>query len=102
MSIEFHPAFLPFFHGNCAGYWWKIRRIKKDLGGRRLPLSEGGLLPPNLPHPPRTSPIFPPLRKRKFVSFFEGGGDIGEVFVGLGGGNYLKGAASHLFGERNT
>ena len=68
------------------------------MEGEGTPFRRVSLLPPNLPHPPRTSPISPPLRKRKFVSFFEGGGDMGEVFVGLGGGNYLKGAASHLFG----
>ena len=80
----------------------KYAGLRKTLKGEGPPFRRWSLLPPNLPHPPRTSPISPPLRKRKFVSFFEGGGDIGEVFVGLGGGNYLKGAASRLFGERNT
>ena len=102
MSIEFHPAFLPFFHGNCAGYWWKIRRIKKDLEGRRDPLSE---VVPSPSKPPSSSPNFPhiPATFKNETNFrFLSGGDMGEVFVGLGGGNYLKGAASRLFGERNT
>ena len=53
--------------------------------------------PPNLPDPPRTSPMSPPFKKRKFGSLFVSGGDMGEVFVGLGGIDFLKGAAVALF-----
>ena len=66
----------------------------KTLEGEETPFRRWSLLPPNLPHPPRTSPISPPLTKRKFVSFFVSGGDMGEVFVGWGGAVFLKGAAS--------
>ena len=33
----------------------------------------------------------PPLTKRNFVSLFERGGDMGEVFVGLGGIDFFEG-----------
>ena len=39
----------------------------------------------------------PPLRKRRFVSLFVSGGDMGEVFVDLGGMDLLQGAAIALF-----
>lgn len=35
----------------------------------------------------------PPLAKRNFVSLFERGGDMGEVFVALGGADSLQRAA---------
>ncbi len=53
--------------------------------------------PPNLPDPPRTSPMSPPLTKRKFVSLLESGGDMGEVFCVWGGMNLLQSAAIALF-----
>ena len=55
--------------------------IGKDLGGAGRPLSEGSPYPPNLPDPPRTSPMTPPFWKRRFVSLFVSGGVMGEVFV---------------------
>ena len=55
--------------------------IGKDLGGAGRPLSEGSPYPPNLPDPPRTSPMTPPFWKRRFVSLFVSGGIMGEVFV---------------------
>ena len=48
-------------------------------------VKEGGSLPPNLPLSPRTSPMSPPFLKWKFVSLFENGGDMGEVFCVWGG-----------------
>ena len=54
------------------------------MEGEGPPFRRGFLLPPNLPHPPRTSPISPPFTKRKFVSLLESGGDIGEVFLSFG------------------
>ena len=53
----------------------------EDLGGREPPLERRGSLPPNLPLSPRTSPMSPPFRKRRFVSLFVSGGVMGEVFV---------------------
>ena len=41
----------------------------------------GSPYPPSLPDPPRTSPISPPLTKRRFVSLVGSGGDMGEVFL---------------------
>lgn len=35
----------------------------------------------------------PPLAKRNFVSLFERGGNMGEVFVALGGADLLQRAA---------
>ena len=70
--------------------------MEEDLGGREPPLERRGSLPPNLPLSPRTSPMSPPLTKRKFVSLFESGGDMGEVFVVLGGMNLLQSAAVAL------
>ena len=71
--------------------------MEKDLGGREPPLERGGSLPPNLPLSPRTSPMSPPFTKRRFVSLFEGGGDMGEVFCVWGGVNLLQRAASRPF-----
>ena len=56
----------------------------EDLGGREPPLERRGSLPPNLPHSPRTSPMSPPFRKRRFVSLFVSGGVMGEVFCRFG------------------
>ena len=53
----------------------------EDLGGREPPLERWGSLPPNLPLSPRTSPMSPPFRKRRFGSLLESGGVMGEVFV---------------------
>ena len=41
----------------------------------------GGSLPPNLPLSPRTSPISPPFRKRRFDSLFVVAGIWGKFFV---------------------
>ena len=62
-------------------------------------LKEGGSLPPNLPLSPRTSPMSPPFLKWKFVSLFENGGDMGEVFCVWGGAEFLWGEASRPFCE---
>ena len=51
----------------------------------------GGSLPPNLPLSPRTSPISPPLTKRKVVSLSESGGDLGEVFCRFGRCGFVAG-----------
>ena len=61
----------------------------------------GGSLPPNLPHSPRTSPMSPPLRKRKFVSFFVSGGDMGEVFGVWGGRAFCRVRLSRPVGGQN-
>ena len=67
------------------------------MEGEGTPFRRVSLLPPNLPHPPRTSPMSPPFRKRRFVSLFESGGDMGEVFGGWGGGDFLQSAAVARF-----
>ena len=56
----------------------------------------------HLPSKPKTSPISPPLLKYETKFHFVSGGDMGEVFVGLGGGDFLQGAASRLIGERGA
>ena len=71
------------------------------MEGEEPPFRMGFLLPPNLPHLPRTSPMTPPLRKRRFVSFLESGGVMGEVLglvweVGI----FCRVRLSRLIGER--
>ncbi len=71
------------------------------MEGEGTPFRMGFLLPPNLPHLPRTSPMSPPLRKRRFVSFLESGGDMGEVLglvweVGI----FCRVRLSRTFGRR--
>ncbi len=50
------------------------------MEGEGTPFRRVSLLPPSLPHPPRTSPISPPFWKRKFVSLFGNGGGMGGGF----------------------
>ena len=66
---------------------------EKTLEGERPLFRRGVSLPPNLPHSPRTSPMTPPLIKRKFDSLSESGGVLGEVFVVLGGTESFETAA---------
>ena len=55
-------------------------------------LKDGGSLPPNLPLSPRTSPISPPFRKRRFDSLF--------VVAGIWGKFFVFGEVRIFYGER--
>ena len=70
------------------------------MEGEGSPFRRGFLLPPNLPHPPRTSPRSTRLCSAIIWFALYGAGALGGSFFGLGGRDLLQGAASHSVGER--
>ena len=58
--------------------------MRKTLEGEGTPFRRGFLLPPNLPHLPRTSPQDPPSYERKFGSLLESGGVLRGSFLSVG------------------
>ena len=78
----------------------RVQRGKAAIG--RFCFAKSPLLPPNLPQPPRTSPMSPPFRKWKFVSLFRMAGTWGKFFVALGGETFCRVRLSHPIGKWNV
>ena len=75
----------------------RVQRGKAAIG--RFCFAKSPLLPPNLPQPPRTSPMSPPFRKWKFVSLFRMAGTWGKFFVALGGEAFCRVRLSRPIGR---
>ena len=78
----------------------RVQRGKAAIG--RFCFAKSPLLPPNLPQPPRTSPMSPPFRKWKFVSLFRMAGTWGKFFVALGGETFCRVRLSHPIGKQDA